>query len=86
MVILIILNKRTCVQDYALHTINFAGLTKVHFWEFPGSLVVRIWGFHCHGPGSLPGWGTEILASHVALHNRKKTDKDCQCPIVFQCD
>ena len=29
-------------------------------WEFPGSLVVRILGFHCLGPGSTPGWGTEI--------------------------
>ena len=23
--------------------------------------VVRIQCFHCHGPGSIPGWGTEIL-------------------------
>ena len=29
--------------------------------EFPGGLVVRIPGFHCHGPGSLPVWETEIL-------------------------
>ena len=29
-------------------------------WEFPGSLVVRILGFHCLGPSSTPGWGTEI--------------------------
>ena len=28
--------------------------------EFPGGLVVRILGFHCHGPGSIPGQGTEI--------------------------
>ena len=28
--------------------------------EFPGGLVVRIPGFHCHGPGSIPGQGTEI--------------------------
>ena len=28
--------------------------------EFPGGLMVRIPGFHCHGPGSVPGWGTEI--------------------------
>ena len=70
-------------QDYALHTINFAGLTKVHFWEFPGGLVVRILGFHSHGPGSVPGWGTEILANHVVLHNRNKTDKDLSAPINF---
>ena len=31
-------------------------------WEgIPGGLVVRILDFHCHGPGSIPGRGTEIL-------------------------
>ena len=29
-------------------------------WEFPGGLVVRIQHFHCYGPGSIPGQGTEI--------------------------
>ena len=24
-------------------------------WEFPDGLVVRIWHFHCHGLGSIPG-------------------------------
>ena len=28
--------------------------------EFPDSLVVRIWCFHCHGPDSISAWGTEI--------------------------
>ena len=27
--------------------------------EFPGGLVVKILGFHYHGPGSIPGQGTE---------------------------
>ena len=30
-------------------------------WDFPGGQEVRIPGFHCHGLGSIPGWGTEIL-------------------------
>ena len=30
------------------------------FQEFPGALLVRIPGFHCHGPGSIPSQGTEI--------------------------
>ena len=30
-------------------------------WEFPSGLVVRIWYFHCCGPGSVSGQGTEIL-------------------------
>ena len=34
--------------------------------EFPGGLVVRIPGFHCRGPGSVPGQGTESPASSVA--------------------
>ena len=29
--------------------------------EYPGGQVVRILGFHCHGPGSIPDWETEIL-------------------------
>ena len=29
--------------------------------EFPGGPVVRIWCFHCRGPGSIPGQGTKIL-------------------------
>ena len=29
-------------------------------WEIPGGLVVRIPHFHCHGPGSVPGQGTEM--------------------------
>ena len=28
---------------------------------FPGGLLVKIPGFHCHGLGLTPGWGTEIL-------------------------
>ena len=29
-------------------------------WAFSSHLVVRIWGFHCCGPGSIPGLGTEM--------------------------
>ena len=28
--------------------------------KFPGGLVVRIWCFHCWGPGLISGWGTTI--------------------------
>ena len=28
--------------------------------EFPSGPVVRIWHFHCQGPGLIPGWGTNI--------------------------
>ena len=36
-------------------------LKNVMLWEFPGGLVVKIPGFHCHSLGSVPGRGTEIL-------------------------
>lgn len=38
--------------------------------EFPGGPVVRGRSFHCHGPGSAPGPGTEIL--HAAWAAKKK--------------
>ena len=28
--------------------------------EFSGGLAVRVWYFHCHGPGSIPGPRTKI--------------------------
>ena len=38
--------------------------------EFPGSRVVRIPDFHCHGQGSIPGQGTE---NQKLLSMAKKT-------------
>ena len=38
--------------------------------EFPGGLMVRVPGFHCQGPGSDPGQGTEI--PQARWHSRKK--------------
>ena len=29
--------------------------------EFPGSPVIKTYIFTAEGPGSIPGWGTEIL-------------------------
>ena len=36
-------------------------------------IVVRILGFHCHGPGSISGQGTKIL--QAAWQKRKKERK-----------
>ena len=33
--------------------------------------MVRIWHFHCRDPGSIPGWGTEIL--HTLWHRKERT-------------
>ena len=41
-------------------------------WEFRSGLVVRILGFHCRGPGSIPGWGTEnflFCSTLVCIHS-----------------
>ena len=42
--------------------------------EFPGGLVVRIPGFACQGPGSIPGRGTEI--PQAAWRGQKKKEKN----------
>ena len=42
----------------------------VHFWEFPGSPVVRTLSFQCWGLGSIPGQGTKIL--YAAWCSKKK--------------
>ena len=38
--------------------------------EFPGGLQVRILGFHCHSPGSIPGQGTEIPQTKQCRKNK----------------
>ena len=45
--------------------------SKLH-QEFPGGLVVRILGFHCHGPGLYPGQATEILKAVQCGQKKKK--------------
>ena len=44
--------------------------------EFPGGQVVRILCFHCHGPSSIPSWGTKtrhaVQCSHLSPQNRTK--------------
>ena len=41
--------------------------------------MVRIPVFHYHGPGSIPGWGTEILqATQCRQKKKKKKEKASQ--------
>ena len=40
--------------------------------EFPGGLVVRIWHFHCHRHGSIPGLGTDLPHQAAAHCSQKK--------------
>ena len=44
--------------------------------EFSCGLMVRIPGDHCHGPNSVPGWGTEILQAVQHSEKKKKNAKD----------
>ena len=39
---------------------------------FPGGLAVRTWCFHCFGPGSIHGLGTEIPHQAIACRGQKK--------------
>ena len=41
-------------------------------WDFPGGLVVRIPCFHCCGPPSVPGWGTEIPQDVQSCQKKKR--------------
>ena len=38
--------------------------------------MVRILGFHCHGPGSIPGGGTEILKAMWEKGGRREGGKE----------
>lgn len=49
---------------------------KLKVWDFPGGLVIRIQGFHCHGPGSAPGKGIEILQVAGCSKRKKKSTGD----------
>ena len=40
--------------------------------ESLGSAVVRTQRFHCHGPGSVPGWETKTLK---VAHSDQKRNK-----------
>ena len=52
-------------------------------WKFSGGLVVRTQCFHCCGPSSIPGLGTEI--PHQAAEcpgQRKKKKRKEKVPIL----
>ena len=50
---------------------------KTRLRECPGGLMVRIQHFYCRGPGSIPGWGTEIPQAmrHAKILKIKKKKK-----------
>ena len=54
-------------------TVGWGFHNRKYGWVFPGGLVVRIWCFHCRGPGLIPDRGTEIL--QATRHSQKKKKK-----------
>ena len=55
-----------------MHIINPKASTKIENRDFPGGLMVRILGFHYHGPGSIPGQGTETPQAAQPKKKEKK--------------
>ena len=47
---------------------------------FPGSLGVKVLGFHCHGQGSIPGQGLrpqKLCSSQTTTHTQMILEKAC---------
>ena len=44
--------------------------------DFPGGPVVRTQRFHCHGRGTIPGWGTKIPQATLCGQKEKKRKRD----------
>lgn len=51
--------------------------------EFPGGLVVKIMGFHCHGTGSIPGWESKVQQA-VQRGQNKTTHKKQKNTLVLE--
>ena len=45
-------------KQFTEKEMKYTHMKNVQPWELPGSLVVRILGFHCRGLGSIPGRGS----------------------------
>ena len=48
--------------------------------ESPGGLVVRVLGFHCRGPGSIPGLGSEMLQAPWHGQTKKQNPQKTKDP------
>ena len=44
--------------------------------------MVRTPGFHCHGPGSIPGWGTEIPQAMSMAKKKKEREREGKKPFT----
>lgn len=79
---------------YQLKKLNLQLKTSLQGVPFPGSSVVKTRHFHCHGPGSGPGWGTKIPpASSVAknkeeasLQRKLQAQKGWDCCVLPNCE
>lgn len=53
-------------------TLWVRGVPKAWPWKFPGGVVIRTWGLHCRGLGSVAGWGNWDPESSAARPGKKK--------------
>ena len=68
---------------WQIHTMEYYVVFKKNeVGEFPGGLVVRIAGFHCHGLGSIPGHGTmrscKPCGGAKKKKERERKKKECR--------
>ena len=61
------------LREFVANRPALRGMLKV-LREFPGSPVVGPLSFHCPGPGSIPGQGTNTLLA-VQCGKKKKSSK-----------
>ena len=47
--------------------------------------MATILGFHCHGPGSIPGQGTEILKATQHGQKKKKKKLEGNLRLIKEC-
>ena len=50
--------------------------------EFPGGLVVRIRGLHCHGSGSTPGGELRYHQHHGTATKKKKKERKSRVVLI----
>ena len=70
-------------MENCCHLLSLLFYKSKKVWEFFGGPVVKAQCFHCHGPGSVSGWGTKILQSRVAWPFWEKKKKKLELFFFF---
>ena len=56
-------------------TLGWGFHNRKYGWVFPGGLVVRIWCFHCRGPGLIPDRELRSCKPQDTAKKKKKAKK-----------